>query len=76
MEITVKRYLCPWCRRGRSDRRTAEAHAARCWRNPAARACKTCRNLERDEEIGDFCAEAVDLRDGLVAGCEFWREAS
>lgn len=36
------RWQCPHCLCTRSKRRTMREHVARCWHNPAARACTTC----------------------------------
>lgn len=42
--IRVTRYQCPPCGRTHSSRRGAVEHMARCWQNPDAHGCKTCRN--------------------------------
>lgn len=86
--IQVTRWRCPHCGRSRANRADAARHMARCWYNPAARACKTCAHYEIDESEpdvgyvgqGDVCNqklndEYIDLRPGLVNGCPFW-EAS
>lgn len=45
--VTVRRWACPWCGRTRARRRDAANHAETCARNPANRACSTCRHFER-----------------------------
>jgi hypothetical protein len=52
--VSVRRFECPFCRRRRSSRKATAVHMARCWLNPAARACKTCANFT-DEPDGDWC---------------------
>lgn len=42
VEQKVTRYLCPFCRRGHSQKRAAAEHIERCWCNPEVRACKGC----------------------------------
>lgn len=81
IQVPVWRYLCPFCRRGRSTAKAASAHIARCYKNPAARACKTCHAYQPEEQ-GDYatgypgCAEGChagrDLRTGLLIGCSDW----
>jgi hypothetical protein len=82
-EITVTRWVCPFCHRGRSKRAATEAHIARCWRNPAAKACTTCVNFIREDcepdvgyPGGEYCAAGVDLSAGPVprSGCGQWAE--
>lgn len=79
IQITVTRYVCPFCRRGRSTGKAAVAHIARCWRNPAARACKTCKHYDagvlagyEDPPMPEECEAGVDIDDGLIVACESW----
>lgn len=58
--LVVTRYQCPHCRRTRAKRTAAESHIARCWHNPAVRACTTC---EHYDEGGDAC--------GCEPGCNW-----
>lgn len=84
-EITVTRYVCPFCHRGRAKRAPAEAHIGRCWRNPDVRACTTCSNFIQEASEpdvgypgGEYCAAGVDLLAGLVprSGCDLWAGAT
>ena len=45
IRLKVVRFQCPHCHRTHSKRAAADAHIARCWRNPQARACKTCAHF-------------------------------
>lgn len=60
--LMVRRYQCPFCpRRQASKARTVE-HMGRCWQNPAARGCKTCKHFDRAYgEYGDGCNAGVSL---------------
>lgn len=40
--VQTTRYLCPFCRRGRSTSTATKKHMQRCWKNPALHGCKTC----------------------------------
>lgn len=44
--VTVRRYRCPHCGHSRAKETAARAHIARCWQNPAVRACKSCVHFE------------------------------
>lgn len=44
--VMVKRFRCPFCSRSRAKRSATAEHTARCWRNPAVRACLTCKHFE------------------------------
>ncbi|MEV6404000.1 hypothetical protein AB0M58_13780 [Streptomyces bobili] len=44
--VVVTRFRCPHCPASRAKKSAAEAHVARCWHNPAVRACKTCVHYE------------------------------
>jgi transcription elongation factor Elf1 len=39
----VKRYKCPHCNLHLSVKKKAVEHVARCWLDPAKRACRTCK---------------------------------
>ncbi|MGW1290054.1 hypothetical protein ACWD4N_42195 [Streptomyces sp. NPDC002586] len=58
--VTVTRYQCPHCCRTRAKQAAAAAHIARCWQNPAVRACKTCEHYDPG---GDAC--------GCEPGCNW-----
>jgi hypothetical protein len=58
--VVVTRHQCPHCRRTWAKRAAATAHLARCWKNPAARACKTCAHYDLG---GDAC--------GCKPGCNW-----
>lgn len=60
--FTVTRYRCPTCPRTGSSRARITEHIGRCWTNPDARGCKTCKHFEpHGPEWGDACAVDVDL---------------
>lgn len=46
MPVMVRRWECPFCHRRRSAKAVTAEHIARCWLNPAVRACKTCAHYE------------------------------
>lgn len=78
--VVVTRHQCPHCRRTWAKRAAAEAHIGRCWKNPAARACKTCVHFEPPED-GPYpehpgwpegCTQERDLTAGLHATCPLW----
>lgn len=87
--ITVTRYRCPHCGASRSKQAAAQAHADRCWKNPALRGCKTCVHFERgrvercdcghphceDYDVQpDICLVGRDLVDGKpVIECPKWK---
>ena len=60
LAVTVIRHQCPHCRRTWAKREAATAHIARCWKNPAVRACKTCVHYDLG---GDAC--------GCEPGCNW-----
>lgn len=86
--VTVQRFECPFCRCRRSARKATADHIARCWLNPAARACKTCKFFT-DEPDGEPCgigecdcsrgfwqceAGVADVAGGrIMSGCPLWR---
>lgn len=62
--VRVTRYQCPHCQRTHSSRRRAVDHIARCWYNPQARGCKTCRYF-----IPEQIADPRDWVPGMPEGC-------
>jgi len=44
--VMVKRYECPTCSYRRSAKKSVADHMARCWENPANKACRTCRHFQ------------------------------
>ena len=82
--ITVTRWVCPHCHRGRARKAAIVEHMARCWRNAAARSCFTCRHFEQvapEPDVGIFdgyerCQAGVDLPErGLPVHCDHWMDA-
>jgi hypothetical protein len=80
--IVVTRHQCPHCRRTWAKKAAATAHIPRCWRNPAARACKTCWHLEPAED-GPYpehpgwpqgCTARHDISAGLRTNCHSWQQ--
>lgn len=84
--IVVTRYRCPFCHRSRSSKRAAAEHIARCWLNPAVKACKTCVHYEFGPS-GDYClgtpcncneasvscAEGIGIGDfSIKTACPLW----
>lgn len=62
IQVQITRYRCPSCNRLCSNRSRAREHMARCWWDPANRACKTCVHFDRRyDEYGDGCHKGVDL---------------
>lgn len=61
--VVVTRFQCPHCRITRAKKSAMAAHIARCWRNPAAKSCKTCALFQPFEE-GPY-----DGHPGFAAGC-------
>ncbi|MGW4040445.1 hypothetical protein ACWEIM_29920 [Streptomyces sp. NPDC004778] len=50
MPVVVTRHQCSHCRRyTRASLTRVQQHMAVCWKNPAARGCKTCRHFEPPE---------------------------
>jgi hypothetical protein len=72
--INVTRHQCPYCRRAWSNKKAAERHVARCWYNPAVRACKTCSHFwpANGEETEDCDEDGMSIKDGLKTGCKKW----
>ena len=81
IRVQAVRYQCPHCRRTHSKKAAAEAHIARCWRNPAAHGCKTCE-LYTPAEPGPYpehpgwpeqCEAGRKLLSGLHSSCPTWQ---
>lgn len=72
--IRVLRHACPHCGRTHSRPSRAREHMARCWQNPEAKGCKTCKHFEPyGAEHGDDCAQGVDLTGHRACpGCGGW----
>ena len=47
--VRVLRHKCPFCPRTHARPVRAREHIARCWYNPEARGCKTCKHFEPAE---------------------------
>jgi hypothetical protein len=61
VRIVVTRWKCPHCNRGWSAKGWAARHIDRCWHNPAARGCKTCKHFDMDYDGYEVCGMGVDL---------------
>lgn len=48
--VMVRRFRCPHCGHSRAKETAAKAHMARCWQNPAVRACKSCVHFMPESE--------------------------
>jgi hypothetical protein len=61
--VKVTRYQCPFCSRSGAVKARIRDHIGRCWSNPAAQACRTCRNFAAPEETAgeEYCMAGVDL---------------
>lgn len=64
--VRVTRYRCPHCARSASSKQRCREHIRRCWRNPDAKGCKTCKHFDNTyedygEDYGEDCAVGVDL---------------
>ena len=77
----VLRYFCPHCSTSRAHKPAMVAHIARCWRNPAARSCKTCRCYQPPEApdyhdgypgCPEGCDGGEDISGGLKTHCTTW----
>jgi hypothetical protein len=75
---TVKRYVCPFCHRGRSKALYAQDHIDQCWKNPATRSCGSCPHYRPGypasyEEPGcdPSCAIGADPFAGIDADSEY-----
>lgn len=82
--ITVTRYRCPHCGASRSKQAAAQAHADRCWKNPAVRGCKTCVFYEPGDRLTngpvddnynpETCTQGLlDDAVHLATGCADWK---
>lgn len=76
---TVKRWKCPSCNRHHSSKRAAVEHIARCWYDPANRACKTCEHRIEpyyEPEVGindeEGCDKGVEDEALPVTNCPMW----
>lgn len=59
---TTTRYRCPSCSRSHSSKTRCRMHMARCWYNPDAKGCKTCKHFDNTyEDYGEDCDVGVDL---------------
>lgn len=81
IRLQVVRYQCPHCHHTRAKKNAIEAHIGRCWRNPAARACKTCVHFTPEDPNGPYpehpgwpeqCEQGRPMLSGLHAGCPLW----
>lgn len=86
--VIVRRFRCPFCNRSRAAKKTVQDHIARCWLNPATRACKTCAHFTSEPD-GGYClgtpcdcnrgyqqceAGVSDVEDGKIqAQCPLWQ---
>lgn len=61
--VRVTRYRCPTCPRTHASKARAREHHARCWRNPDAHGCKTCKHYEGGYDFGpdEGCEAGVSL---------------
>lgn len=60
------RYKCPFCPRTHSRPVRAREHIGRCWLNPDARGCKTCKHFE---SAAEQCCGAPDLNQCYTPWC-------
>ena len=55
MPVVVTRHQCPHCRRyTRASLTRVQQHMDVCWKNTAARGCKTCRHFEPATSEGPY----------------------
>jgi hypothetical protein len=85
MPVVVTRHQCPHCRRyTRASRPRVEQHMAVCWRNPAARACKTCKHFEPATSDGPYpehpgwpeecgAGKGIELEQPIT-NCKYWEQ--
>ncbi|MCW2768525.1 MAG: hypothetical protein JWO11_4484 [Nocardioides sp.] len=67
--VRVLRHKCPHCGRTASRPGRAREHIARCWHNPEARGCKTCKHFEPyGGESDDGCDAGVSLTGRAACG--------
>ena len=72
--VKVTRYQCPHCRMTRANKNAAARHIARCFKNPAARGCKTCAAFSPADGIDcrELCDEGQDIKSGIKMHCPLW----
>jgi hypothetical protein len=77
----VRRYFCEHCQRGRSSLSAIRNHVARCFKNPAVQACKTCAFFQSSEGPSfdmvypgcpEGCGEGIDISGGIKTACPKW----
>lgn len=61
--VLVRRSKCPHCSRTTTRPSRTREHMARCWKNPDARGCKTCKHFVSpwESEGEEYCDRYVDL---------------
>lgn len=64
--VMVRRYRCPHCGRPRASKKATVAHMGRCWENPEARGCKTCRHFQ---PVSARCCGQPDLNGCYAPMC-------
>lgn len=82
--VVVTRHQCPHCRITRAKRAAMVAHIARCWQNPAVRACKTCRHYEPPQEgpypqhpgWSEDCGAGELIGDYPTSDCASWQSTN
>lgn len=89
MPIERKAWACAWKCGGKvsTSRKRMEFHEARCFRNPARKACQTCANFKTDWDDDGYPAHMggrswkiryceadnkIDLADKLHSDCPLW----
>lgn len=70
LPVQSTRWKCPFCGRSHAGKRDAQLHIVRCTRNPAVRACQTCRNYTPGS--GRSCAEGIAIDGRTRSGCALW----
>jgi len=81
----VPRWGCPSCGHTQSSSTRIREHMARCWADPANRACRTCTHHERQNAwSGDVCRVGLTLpvvarphgeQTTLAVNCPKWAAA-
>jgi hypothetical protein len=60
--VKVTRYRCTHCPRTGAVKARIQDHIGRCWLNPAARGCKTCKHFEPcGPEWSESCGAGISL---------------
>jgi hypothetical protein len=74
VKVTVTRWLCPHCRRGRAHKQATVEHIARCWANPERHTCRTCAHQQRDCVWVPYCEldEDRDIVTEPRSDCPLW----